>query len=177
VGTAADGTATITWVGGQPGQDTLTAYIDSDNNGVFDPAIDTQQTATFSWAAALAPAVPPPALLPPPVSRPSNRFSVIAARASAGGVIKLTLSAQAAGSYRAVATVRRSPKRTFAYGNGRATTKSAGRVTLTIRPTPAAKRRLQTAGTRVTIAITFTPAGGAARTKHKTVAVRSNKRH
>lgn len=174
VRTAANGTATIAWIGSQPGQDTLTAYIDSDNNGVFDPAIDTQQIATFSWVAAAAP--PPPAPPPAPPARPSNRFSVIAARASAGGVIRLTLSARAAGRYRAVARGGWSSKRTFAYGKGSATAKRAGRIKLAIRPTKAAKRRLKTAGIRVRVTVTFTPKGGSARTRRLTVNVKSKRR-
>lgn len=174
VQTAANGTATIAWIGSQPGQDTLTAYIDSDNNAVFDPAIDTQQIATFSWIAAAAP--PPPAPPPAPVSPPSDRFSVIAARATAGGVIRLTLSARAAGRYRAVARGRRSSKPTFAYGKGSATTKRAGRITLAIRPTHAAKRRLKTARVRVRVTVTFTPKGGSARIKRLTVNVKNKRR-
>lgn len=67
--TAADGTATLTWTGSQPGEDTLTAYLDSDNNGVFDPGIDTQKSATVSWTAG-PPAAPPPP--PPPPTVPSS---------------------------------------------------------------------------------------------------------
>jgi hypothetical protein len=122
VTTAADGTATITWLGNQPGQDTLTAYADNAGDGAFDPAIDTQQTATFSWTLPASP--PAPAPLRPPVSGsasvPSNRFGVIAAKAGTGGAITLTLSAPGAGVFQAAATSRRSASRT--YGSSSVTT-------------------------------------------------------
>lgn len=60
VSTAADGTAAISWTGANGGADTLTAFIDADNNGAFDPDVDTQQTATFSWTPRPAPPTAPP---------------------------------------------------------------------------------------------------------------------
>ncbi len=65
--TAPDGTATISWTGAQPGQDTLTAYIDSDDNGVYEAAVDTLQTATFTWTGQ-----PPPPPAPPPPPPPAS---------------------------------------------------------------------------------------------------------
>jgi hypothetical protein len=179
VTTAADGTATITWVGTQPGQDTLTAYADNDGNAAYDPAIDTQQTGTFSWT---APPPPPPPLTPAvqPTSgsrsAPSNRFAVVAANAGAGGVITLTLRAPGPGAVQAVATSTRSANRTFPYGKGRATARRAGRIKLKIRPTHAAKRRLRHRRLKVTVAVTFKPTGSTSQTRRRVVVVKANRR-
>jgi hypothetical protein len=127
-------------------------------------------------APAPTPPPPAPAPAPPAPSAPSNRFSVIAATAQAGGVIRLIVRASAVGTYRAVATTKRS-KRAFKYGRGQTTVRRAGRVTLTIRPTLAAKRRLSARNARVAIAVTFKPTSGAARTKHLTVVVKATRRH
>jgi hypothetical protein len=179
VGTDADGAATITLTGSQPGQDTLTAYVDSDNNGVFDPTIDTQQTAVFSWTASPPPpAVAPPPAFPPPlsVSAPSNHFAVLATKVGAGGVIRLTLRSPSAGAYRAAGTSRLSSHRTFTYGRGHTRARRGARATLTLRPTATAKRRIKTADLRVAIAVRFTPAGGATATKRQTVIVKARRR-
>jgi hypothetical protein len=61
VSTAADGTAAISWTGTNAGQDTLTAFLDTDDTGVFDPTNDTEESASVTWTApppAPAPAVP-----------------------------------------------------------------------------------------------------------------------
>jgi PKD domain-containing protein len=108
----------------------------------------------------------------PARSAPSNRFTAIAGKTRPGGVIRLVLRAKVAGAYRAVATRRGLPKRTSAYGRGRATARRAGRVVMTIRPTRAAKRRLTSRGVRVAVAVTFKPKGGTSRTKRLTVVVR-----
>jgi hypothetical protein len=179
VSTAANGSATIRWLGSHPGQDTLTAYVDNDDDGTFDPAIDTQQTATFSWAA--PPPPPPPSSLrpsppPPPPEAPSNAFAVIAAKADARGIITLTLRAPVAGAFRAVATSRRSARRTYPYGSARATASSPRTVKLKISPTLAAKRRITNRRLKITVAMTFTPTGGTAKTKHRILVVKA-KRH
>ncbi|HEV7806075.1 MAG TPA: PKD domain-containing protein [Solirubrobacteraceae bacterium] len=103
---------------------------------------------------------------------PSNRFTVTVTKARAGGVIRLVLRAKAAGAYRAVATRRLSSKRTSAYGRGRATARRAGRVSMTIRPTRAAKRRLTSRGARIAVVVTFKPKGGTSRNKRLTVVVK-----
>ena len=128
----------------------------------------------------VSPPPPPPAAAPtptppPPLPTPSNRFSVIKATARADGAIKLILRAPAPGAYCAVATSRRSGNRILAYGRGRANASRPGRVTLTIRPTPVAKRRLAARGARVAVAVTFKPTRGAARTKRLTVLVNSRR--
>jgi hypothetical protein len=51
--TAADGTATISWLGVNTGTDTLTAFIDANGNGIKD-ADEPEQSATVVWGA------PPP---------------------------------------------------------------------------------------------------------------------
>jgi hypothetical protein len=112
----------------------------------------------------------------PSGSSPSNRFTVTVSKARPGGVIRLVLRAKAAGAYRAVATRRLSRKRTSTYGRGRATAKRAGRVTLTIRPTRAAKRGLTVRGVKVVVAVTFKPKGGTSRTKRLTVVVKKTTR-
>jgi hypothetical protein len=172
VGTNAGGAATITWSGQAAGQDTLTAYIDSDGNGAFDPAIDTQQTASFAWTApAAAPPPPPPPPPPLPPAAPSNRFSIVSVKATSAGLIRLVLNAPGPGAYRAAGTFMRK-QRTTTYGSGRASVSRAGRVTLTIRPTLAAKLRLRRPAIKVKLAVTFTPKGGAPRTKHARVSVK-----
>jgi len=60
---SAAGSAAIAWTGANAGSDTLTAYIDSDGNGSFDPGAETQASATVTWTAAPSPPAPP---LPPP---------------------------------------------------------------------------------------------------------------
>lgn len=131
----------------------------------------TRPVAVLSRAATgAAPTVTSPR--PPARSAPSNRFTAIAAKARPGGVIRLVLRAKAAGAYRAVATRRGLPKRTSAYGRGRATARRAGRVVMTIRPTRAAKRRLTSRGVRVAVGVTFKPKRGTSRTKRLTVVVR-----
>lgn len=177
VSTAGDGSATIEWIGRHAGQDTLSAHVDGDGNGILDPATEVQQVGTFTWSALATPttpsASPPPAPPPPPSVPASNQFSVIKAVSRADGAIKLTLSARTAGRYLAVATSRRSSARYFAYGRTRGQTRRAGRVTLTIRPTKAAKRRIMTARLKVAIRITFTPTSGTARTKRVSVIVKA----
>ncbi|MCA1690362.1 MAG: hypothetical protein LC720_08060, partial [Actinobacteria bacterium] len=61
------GTAAISWVGTRTGQDTLSAYLDADDNGVFDPTIDTGQSALVTWTAAPPPPVSPPVSTGAPV--------------------------------------------------------------------------------------------------------------
>jgi hypothetical protein len=77
VQTAADGTATISWTGANPGPDTLTAYLDTDDTGAFDQTDDTQATATVDWTARPAPAAPP-APTPPPSPAPAQAPSATA---------------------------------------------------------------------------------------------------
>ena len=48
VTTGADGTATITWTGANVGTDTLTAFIDTNGNGVRD-ADEPEQTGVVAW--------------------------------------------------------------------------------------------------------------------------------
>jgi hypothetical protein len=73
VQTGADGTATISWTGAKAGTDTLTAFLDADDTGTFDPDNDTQATTTVSWTAAPAPAPTPapPVSTPPPPAAPT----------------------------------------------------------------------------------------------------------
>jgi hypothetical protein len=70
------GTAAITWVGTRAGQDTVSAYIDADNNGVFDPTIDTGQSGVITWS----PAPPPPVTAPVSTGAP-----VVSGAAQVGG--------------------------------------------------------------------------------------------
>lgn len=180
--TGADGTATITWRGSQPGEDTLSAYIDTNGNGVYDPTVDTLQTGTFSWtgSASPPPAPPPPpaATQPPAAPQPPRRKSiaVVSAKAHPGGTIMLILNAPRAGSYRAVAETRTAAKRKRPYGRGHASAARAGRVTLTIRPSTHARRRLTSAATKVAITVTFKPThGDPYPAKHLTVLVKAKK--
>jgi hypothetical protein len=187
VTTDSNGAATIAWTGSRPGQDTLTAYVDSDGNGAFDPGFETRQAATYSWtgeAPAPPPVAPPPSATPPPAATsppppaaaPDNRFAILATTANRAGVIKLVLRSATAGAYSATARVSRSSRRALAYGRGQARATPNGRVTLAIQPSRAARARLKTTRTRVAIAITFTPRGGAARTKHRSVVVKAARR-
>jgi hypothetical protein len=57
VTTGSDGKATIAWVGGQVGSDTLTVFQDSNSNGVRD-ASEQQNTASVQWTGT----VPPPTI-------------------------------------------------------------------------------------------------------------------
>jgi hypothetical protein len=56
VKTDAQGHATIAWVGGAKGQDTLTAFVDTNGNGIRD-AGEPQATATVDWTGADTPPV------------------------------------------------------------------------------------------------------------------------
>ena len=138
----------------------------------------TSATRTVTVSPPTPQNAPTPAMPPAPraPSAPSNRFAVITAKATAGGVIRLVLRARSAGAYRAVATNSRSPKRRLAYGRGRATARRAGRVRLTIRPTRAAKRRLAARPIKVAVAVTFKPTGGAPRTKRLTIPAKATSR-
>jgi hypothetical protein len=60
VTTAADGTATITWIGAKVGTDTLTAFADRDGNGVWDVNTEPRQIATIVWTQGAPPPPPPP---------------------------------------------------------------------------------------------------------------------
>jgi hypothetical protein len=56
VKTDAGGHATISWVGGAAGQDTLTAFVDANGNGTRD-ANEPQATATVTWTGVASPPV------------------------------------------------------------------------------------------------------------------------
>jgi hypothetical protein len=56
VKTDAQGHATISWVGGAQGTDTLTAFVDTNGNGTHDPG-EPQATATVDWTGAATPPV------------------------------------------------------------------------------------------------------------------------
>jgi hypothetical protein len=43
------GQATFCYTGQLPGSDTVTAYVDNDNNGKLDPGVDPFDTATVTW--------------------------------------------------------------------------------------------------------------------------------
>jgi hypothetical protein len=61
---------------------------------------------------------------------------------------------------------------TILYGEGSAKARTAGVVTLTIRPRRAARQALRLGPLRVLVTVTFTPMGGAPRTEKETVSVR-----
>jgi hypothetical protein len=56
VKTDSTGHATISWVGGAAGRDMLTAFIDTNGNGIAEPT-ETQATATVDWTGATSPPV------------------------------------------------------------------------------------------------------------------------
>jgi hypothetical protein len=66
--TGPTGAAAISWKGTQAGQDTLSAYTDANNDGVFDPGIDTAQTVGVNWSAPPPPAATPPVSTGPPAA-------------------------------------------------------------------------------------------------------------
>jgi hypothetical protein len=55
VTTAADGSAAISWAGGNIGTDTLTAFVDLNGDGLRDVNSEPQATATIVWTAPLPP--------------------------------------------------------------------------------------------------------------------------
>jgi hypothetical protein len=112
------------------------------------------------------PSSPPAATPPPPAG-----FTVATVRAAgASNAITVSANASGPGTLSAVATAKGAAAKrrggraaTIAYGSASTTTTQAGPVTLTIKPSGAAKRALKAGRTlTVTVAIAFTPRDGVA---------------
>jgi ABC-type phosphate transport system substrate-binding protein len=115
--------------------------------------------------------------VPAPRTPPSNAFSIPSSRATS---TLMTFVAQlpGAGSLRVAATTRVG-RRTIRVASVSASPRGAGRVTLRLKLSSAAKRALARAKTKklkVTVKFTFTPTGGTARTMTKNVTVRAARR-
>jgi alpha-tubulin suppressor-like RCC1 family protein len=108
-----------------------------------------------------------------PVGGPAaGGFSITRATAGRGGRIALALRFPAHGAVRLVATAKASGRRVTWSATKRVTVK-AGRRTLVLLPSRAAKAALKRARTvKVSVTVTYTPAGGRAVAKSKTVVAR-----
>jgi hypothetical protein len=127
-------------------------------------------TATSAPTAMVEPAPMP---MPPPLitgltPAPSNVFSVRSSRVSAG-VITTVLRVPGAGR---TAQVGRARGAKGAACSSSRTSRAAGRVVLTCRITARALPRKCGGSVRVSVRTTFTPTGGAARSKEHVVSVR-----
>jgi len=108
---------------------------------------------------------------------PSNAFSIPSSKTSAT-LLTFTVQLPGAGSLRAVATTKVG-KRTIRVGSASGTVKGAGRVTLRVKLSAAAKKALARAKSKkltVKVAFTYTPTGGTAKTVTKNVTVKAAKR-
>ncbi len=124
----------------------------------------------------------PPAATPSPTptpaatgtpTPPSNVFSVDSARVSKTGVISLTLRLPGAGTVAVAAT---GPKK-LKVGSATGTAKAAGNLKVTIKPSSKTKKALKkTKKLKVSLAVTFTPAGGKAAKQTKKLTLKGKKK-
>jgi hypothetical protein len=132
-------------------------------------------------AAVPAPAAPPPAAPGASTPPPANAFRIMRALAGRDGAIRVTLDLPGAGTVAARAAFRRSVRRpgrpprivTATYGTAKATVPGRRLVTLRLQPSgtaTAAVRRLRRLA--VSVAVTFTPAGGTPASQTARVTVR-----
>jgi hypothetical protein len=113
----------------------------------------------------------------------SNAFRVLGVKVNARNRLVLTLSVTDAGRFSASSTYKvtmttrhnghvKRASRTITFGRGSASTRRAGKLTLTITPTGTALSTLRASRTlRVSIRVTFTPTGGRPATRTKTLSV------
>lgn len=119
------------------------------------------------------PAPPGGSSNPPVVAQsdpPSNAFTIPSRRLNKGNIV-LSLQLPNAGSVRATATARFRGK-TIQVGSSASTVRSGGRVSLTVKPSKATIAALKQASLKVTIRVTYQPAGGQAATKSTTVTLK-----
>jgi hypothetical protein len=113
----------------------------------------------------------PPATDTPTTPQPSNAFT-LTVKPGKKGALAVSARTKSAGTFRARAIAPRSAKRVL-YANRARTLKRAGVAKIGLKPASAAKRLLKRKGRlKVSVVATFTPAGGAPRTRVKTVTVR-----
>ena len=117
------------------------------------------------------PAPQPPPAPPPAASPPSNRFTIASARADSRGRIRLSLRSPGAGRFSAVATARRG-RASYRFGSRSASARGRSTIALTVAPSPRARRDLRRGSLRVSVRVSFRPAGGASRTSTKQVVVK-----
>lgn len=111
---------------------------------------------------------------PTPPSSPSNQFSIPSSKTSPTAIV-FSLQLPGAGALKVDATTKVG-KKTIKVSSASATPRGAGRVTLTLRLSAAAKKALSRSKTKkISVAVKFTyqPTGGTARTVTKTVTVRA----
>lgn len=117
---------------------------------------------------------PPGGSSTPPVqgaqAPPSNAFTIPSRRLNKGNIV-LSLQLPNAGSVRATATARYRGK-TLRVASSASTVRAGGRVSLTLKPSRATVAALKKASLRVTIQVTYQPAGGQAATKRTTVTLK-----
>ncbi|MEA2422195.1 MAG: hypothetical protein QOF55_1294 [Thermoleophilaceae bacterium] len=102
VGTGSDGKATISYVGGAPGDDTVTAFVDTNGNGTRDPS-EAQAVATIHWDGPPAPVIGVSADVRPvkgtvkvklPPGTSAGKAKRLGLTGAASGFVKLTSAQQ-----------------------------------------------------------------------------------
>jgi hypothetical protein len=132
------------------------------------PPDDSQSPPGDSNTATAPPAThqPPPAA--PVTPKPDNHFTLGHAKLSAARTITLPLTAPGAGRFSAIAK-----SGTTTYGTAAATQPAKGMLKLTVKPSSAGRKLLKKhAKLKLTVKVTFTPAGGTAYTRTITVTVK-----
>lgn len=132
----------------------------------------TSNEVTISSPPAPTP-TPGPDPGPSPIPTPSNSFSAVSAAESSGSVVTVA-RVPGAGKLRQVATRASGGKRVSVCSSSRTAT-SAGRFRLECKPSAATRRAQKKGRVRVTVRVTYTPAGGTARTVTRYVWLRSLK--
>ena len=136
---------------------------DADGNSVT-----AQRRVTFAAAAV--------STNPPSIRRkPSNVFTLSVSHAKDRKSVKLTLAVPGAGAIRAKLTAAlKHPARTVTLASGKTTAKRSGKLTLMLRLSKSALKRLRSSHTlKARLAVTFTPTGGTARTSTRRVTLRA----
>ena len=159
---AADRTWSVT-VPLVPGANPLTATAtDTDGN-----TASAQRTVNRPM---VVPTIPP-SIQPPP----SNLFTLEVMRVKSRKAVRLSLVVPGAGAIRAKLSARlKRPARTVTLAKASKAAKTAGRVTLTLRLSKKALKLLRRRHElKARLSVTFTPTGGAARTKARRVTLRA----
>ncbi|MDO8185020.1 hypothetical protein Q5424_20845 [Conexibacter sp. JD483] len=123
------------------------------------------------------PVVNPPVVNPPAPAPVSNSFSIPSSK-TAPTLLTFTVQLPGAGALKATATTKVGKKNVNA-GSATGSVRGAGRVTLRIKLSSAAKKALARAKSKkitVKVAFTYTPTGGTAKTVTKNVTVRAAKK-
>lgn len=114
--------------------------------------------------------------------RTPNSFRFPIVKRAADGTLRITFLAQFAGRITArVTTARPRGKGRFTYGTGRRTATRLGTFLFRVKPGKQARaliktRRRQRVRTKVELAVTWTPQGGTALTKRRTLSLRTDRR-